>query len=84
MVFIDGDAAEYYGWFIKKRYNLTLNKPLRGSHVSFINDSMRDLSQNGEKTVEEVEALWEAVKQKWDGKQIPIVLDLNPKTNDEH
>jgi hypothetical protein len=24
------------------------------------------------------------VKQKWDGKQIPIVLDLNPKTNDEH
>ena len=84
MVFIDGDVAEYYAWFVKKRYNLTLNKPLRGAHVSFINDSMRDLTQNGEKSVEEVEVLWESVKQKWDGKQIPIVLDLNPKTNDEH
>ena len=84
MVFFDGDVAEYYAWFIKKRYNLILNKPLRGAHISFINDSMRDLTQNGQKTVEEVEALWESVKQKWDGKQIPIVLDLNPKTNDEH
>ena len=49
MVFIDGDVSEYYAWFVKKRYNLTLNKPLRGAHVSFINDSMRDLSQNGQK-----------------------------------
>jgi hypothetical protein len=45
---------------------------------------MRDLSQNGQKSNEEVEELWESVKQKWDGKEIPIVLDLTPKTNDEH
>jgi len=39
MVFFEGDVAEYYAWFIKKRYNLILNKPLRGAHISFINDS---------------------------------------------
>lgn len=84
MVFMDGDITEYYAWFVKKRYNLFLNKPLRGAHVSFINDSMRDLTQNGQKTIEEVEVLWETVKNKWDDKEVPIVLDLNVKTNDEH
>lgn len=84
MVFMDGDITEYYAWFVKKRYNLLLNKPLRGAHVSFINDSMRDLTQNGQKTIEEVETLWETVKNKWNDKEVPIVLDLNVKTNDEH
>ena len=40
---LDGDVAEYYSWFVSKRYNLILNKPLRGAHVSFINDSLRDM-----------------------------------------
>ena len=81
MVFLDGDICEYYAWFIKRRYNLMLNKPLRGAHISFINDSMRDLTQNGK--IIEGEALnnWETVKNKWAGKEIEIVLDLNPKTD---
>ena len=81
MVLIDGEICEYYAWFIKKRYNLPLNKPLRGAHVSFINDSMRDLTQNGK--ISEAEALnnWEVVKKKWNGKKIDIVIDLDPKTD---
>ena len=82
MIFIDGDVTEYYAWFIQKRYNLVLNKPLRGAHISFINDSMRDLSLNGTRSNEEIEVVWEAVKKKWDGQKIEIVLDLNPKTDD--
>ena len=82
MIFLDGDVTEYYSWFIQKRYNLVLNKPLRGGHISFINDSMRDLSLNGTRTEEETEIVWEAVKKKWNGKQIEVVLDLNPKTDD--
>jgi hypothetical protein len=82
MVFIEGDVCEYYAWFLKKRYNITLNKPIRGAHVSFINDSMRDLTQNNDKSEEEILQLWEDVKTKWDGKKIDIVLDLNPKTDD--
>lgn len=82
MVLIDGDITDYYAWFIQKRYNLMLNKPLRGGHISFINDSMRDLTQNGK--ISEAEALntWEEVKKKWNGKKIDIVLDLEPKTDD--
>ena len=82
MVLIDGDITEYYAWFIQKRYRLMLNKPLRGGHISFINDSMRDLTQNG--NISETEALntWEEVKKKWNGKKIDIVLDLEPKTDD--
>jgi hypothetical protein len=81
MVFIEGDVCEYYAWFLKKRYNITLNKPIRGAHVSFINDSMRDLTQDNDKPEEEILQLWEDVKAKWDGKEIDIVLDLNPKTD---
>jgi hypothetical protein len=33
-------------------------------------------------TEEEILQLWEDVKAKWDGKEIDIVLDLNPKTDD--
>jgi len=82
MVLIDGDITDYYAWFIKKRYNLVLNKPLRGAHVSFINDSMRDLTKNGKISEEEVNKKWEYVKKKWNGKKINIVLDLDPKTDD--
>ena len=82
MVFIEGDICEYYAWFLKKRYDITLNKPIRGAHVSFINDSMTDLTQNNIKSEEEALKLWEDVKNKWDGKEIDIVFDLNPKTND--
>jgi hypothetical protein len=82
MVFMDGDITDYYAWFINKRYNLVLNKPLRGAHISFIHDSMKDLSVNGTKTTEQIEETWEAVKTKWDNQIIPITIDLNPRTDD--
>jgi hypothetical protein len=59
-----------------------LNKPLRGAHISFINDSIKDLSVNGTKTIEEIDATWNAVKAKWDKQIIPITLDLSPRTDD--
>jgi hypothetical protein len=81
-VLIGDDSCQYYSWFLKKRYNIILNQPLRLSHISFINDSMRDLTQNGEISEELALEYWEQCKQKWDGKEIQIVLDLNPKTDD--
>lgn len=84
MVFIDGDVTEYYAWFLKKRYNLPLNKPLRGAHISFINDSFRDMSLNGKRTNVEVKKIWNNVKYKWNGIKVPIMLDLNPRTDDKH
>lgn len=84
MVHFDGDVCEYYAWFIKKRYNLELIKPLRGGHVSFINDSVRDLTVQGKLTLHEMEKNWENVKKKWHGKVIPVTFDLDACTDDKH
>jgi len=82
MIYLDGDITDYYAWFIKQRYGITLNKPLRGAHISFINDSIRDLTLNGKRTQEEADCIWNKVKKKYHGKKIEVVLDLDPKTDD--
>ena len=76
MVVFDGDVCEYYSWFIKKRYNLTLNRPLRGAHISFINDSIRDM---GDKADE-----WDRVKEKYNGTEVTVTLDLDVRTDSTH
>jgi hypothetical protein len=43
---------------------------------------MRDLTQNGKISEQEALNKWGEAKNKWDGKEIEIVLDLNPKTDD--
>jgi hypothetical protein len=70
MVVFEGDICEYYAWFIKKRYNLPLAMPLRNAHISFIND--REVDMNGK---------WEEVKKKWDGKEVEVVLSVDPRTD---
>ena len=70
MVIFDGDLPEYYAWFLKKRYNLTLNKPLRNSHITFIND--RESDMNGK---------WKEIKEKYQAKEIEIVLSIDSITN---
>lgn len=42
IISIKDDMCNYYSWFIEKRYNIKLNKPLRGTHVTFINEIMDD------------------------------------------
>lgn len=81
MVLFDGDVCEYYAWFIKKRFNLNLHKPVRGAHITFINDSMRDLSKNGLLDDSRVLENWQMVKKKWNGKKIEVYLNLIPDTD---
>jgi len=40
--FEDCDLYAYYSWFLEKRFNLKLNKPLRGTHITIINDIVDD------------------------------------------
>lgn len=83
MVIFEGDIAEYYSWFLERRFGIELNKPLRGAHITFINDSMNDLnSANGSE--EKSEKAWEALKAKWDGKEIDVTLNLRPFSDDNH
>jgi hypothetical protein len=42
IVKFDCDIYSYYSWFLQKRFNLNLNKPLRGTHLTFINDIVDD------------------------------------------
>ena len=84
MIMIDGDIAEYYAWFIESRYNLVLNSPLRGAHVSLVNDSIKELSCGDTKTIDEINKTWELVKNKWDKKIIPIYLDIDTCTDGKH
>jgi hypothetical protein len=76
MILTNDDLADYYSWFIKRRFNLELNKPLRGSHVSFINDSERDFKEGAH--------LWNEGKKLFDGAEIDFYIDPEPRTNGEH
>jgi hypothetical protein len=69
----NGDIKKYYRWFMKKRYNLILGEPIRQAHVTFINDSHRDMGSNVNK--------WDVVKKKWNGKTIEIELSVDVRSN---
>lgn len=78
MIFIGGDLSSYYSWFIEKRYNLKLYTPIRGSHITFINDRISDIA--GDSYNDKIN-LWKNTKNKWHGKKIDIVLNISPRTN---
>lgn len=40
MIITKCEIDQYYAWFLKKRFNLELNRNLRGTHISIINDRM--------------------------------------------
>ena len=62
MVKFDCDIWEYYSWFLKKRFNLFLNKPLRGTHLTFINDIVDD-------------EIYLQARELFDGKEITVKYD---------
>lgn len=84
MVMIDGDISAYYSWFLWKRYAIKLNPPLRGSHVSFINDSIQDMQRGLNKTLIETEKIWTQTKAKWDGKELELTLSIIPHYGAQH
>jgi hypothetical protein len=69
----DKGISDYYAWFIANRYNLILNRPLRGAHVTIINDYGNRMNGN-----------WDKVKAKWHKKEVDVTLFLDPRTDDRH
>ena len=78
----DGEICEYYAWFLKKRYHISLIKPIRNAHVSFINDSVNDI-KNGLQ-VYDIDPYWNKLKEKYDNKEIDIKLNLDVRSNSKH
>ena len=79
-VVFDDDTCSYYAWFLKKRFNLEILHPVRKPHVTFINDSLRDIN-GGDGSEEYRNDLWKNLKEKWDKKPMDVVLDLNPRSD---
>jgi hypothetical protein len=67
----DCDMDRYYAWFLKKRFNLELNKNLRGTHVTFISDKM-----NAD--------IFEQASKIFDRKDIDFYIELDPCSSGVH
>ena len=72
LIEVHDDTYLYYQWLIQKRYPLIqgvlgndnwINSPLRGTHVTIINDRMSDID------------LWNKIKEKYHNKEIHFFYD---------
>jgi hypothetical protein len=71
MIEFKDDTWSYYSWFLKKRFGLVLNKPLRGTHFTIINDIVDDV-------------IYKQAKKMFDGTEITIQYDpTNIRSNDK-
>jgi len=72
MIKTNDDLHLYYSWFLRKRFNLELNRPLRGSHITFINDRNDEIPH------------FDEGRKIFNGKEITFFHELEPRTNGEH
>lgn len=82
MILFQDDMSSYYAWFLKKRFNIELLKPLRGSHITFINDWFYGIDEPAPN--EARESVWKSGKAKYNGKKIDVELSLDYHTNGIH
>ncbi len=82
MVVFGCDMTDYYAWFVKRHFDINLQKPLRGAHVTFVNDWFYAIDEPVPN--EEREAKWRAAKKKYNGKKIKITLSLDLHGNGKH
>jgi hypothetical protein len=62
IVKFDCDLHLYYSWFLEKRFNLKLNKPLRGTHITIISDIVDN-------------QIYEQAREIFDGKELTFQYD---------
>lgn len=65
------DMDRYYAWFLKKRFNLDLNKNLRGSHVTFISDKLE-------------KSIFDQASNIFNGKEIDFFINTEPRSSGLH
>jgi len=56
------DLCKYYTWFIDQKFNLKLDKPMRGTHFTLINDIIDD-------------EIYDQAREMFNGKEITIQYD---------
>jgi hypothetical protein len=65
------DMDRYYAWFLKKRFNLELNKNLRGTHVTFISDKLE-------------KSIFDQASKIFNGKEIDFFIETEPRSSGLH
>jgi len=71
MIRTNCDTSNYYAWFLKTRFNLKLNPPLRGTHITIINDKMN-------------RGLFMEASNYFNKKEITFYYENLPKSNGSH
>lgn len=70
---IEGDIDKYYSWFLNKRFNLELNRPIRKAHITIINDRVTDFAK------------YKQAKEVFNGRE--VIFTYNPeevRSNGQH
>jgi len=75
IIHLDCDIHLYYSWFLKKRYNLILNEPLRNAHVTIISDRI-DTEELIDKYIE--------CKNKWNNKIVEFEYSVDIRSDGFH
>jgi hypothetical protein len=69
----DGDLDLYFAHMIEKRFNLTLNRSIRCTHVTIINDKLSDFEA------------YERAREIWDGRETMFMYDpAEIRSNGKH
>ncbi len=84
LIMFSGEICEYYAWFLEKRFNIVLNQPLRGPHISFINDSVGDIAKGLGITEKEAHEEWEIFKNIYHNQTIDVILTVSPRSDGKH
>lgn len=71
MALTDCDTHLYYAWFLKKRFDLELIRPIRGTHMTFINEVV-DYDN------------FEEAKKIFDGKPLKFYHGIEPRSDGKH
>lgn len=69
---IPGDLCDYYAWFLKSRFGLVVQTPLRNAHMTIVNDKY------------DWDRKWNRIKEKWNNTLIDIEYSNNIRSNGEH
>jgi len=71
-ILFEDDLCEYYAWFLNRRYLIELNKPLRGSHFTVINDKYDNID------------LWNKVKKQYQNSILDVYYHTDLRSNIDH
>ena len=78
IAFIDEpDFCEYFSWFLKKRYSLTLVAPIRGVHMTLVNDRLTD-------GIDATPTKYKSSKELYNGMVIDIDYNLDVRTDGKY